>query len=204
MYDQDSYGTASQRPYRPRRTMARASLTLGILSLVFCSIFYVSLPCGALAILCAVLSRMGEPMAKRCRIAVLCGVCGIAATLTLTVSMVKKTLSDPTMRAWVEYYLQAYTGDSTLDLEEELTQAFPFLQNLFEDEATEKKEIEAEDKLLDEFFIPEEEFFAPEEKNVPSEDLFAPEEKNVPSEDLFAPDEKNGSDNSRSTGGVFL
>lgn len=131
MYDNDMYGNDTYRHYRPRNSMARAAFILGILSVMFSSIFYIALPCGALAILCAVLSRTdaGGKMTARCRFAVISGLCGIVATLVITGVMVQKVFTDPALRSYIEYYLRSYTGDYDLDLDEELADLFPFLQN---------------------------------------------------------------------------
>lgn len=141
MYNSDMYGDGMYGQYQPRNSMARASFILGIISIVFCSIFYISLPCGALAILCAVLSRTGASLPRKCRFAIISGACGILATLVITGAMVKNVLTDPEMRSYLEYYLQAYTGDYSLDLEEELSDAFPFLSGLFKDETDEEDNV---------------------------------------------------------------
>lgn len=124
MYDNNGNET-NTNSYPQRGGMARASFMLGIISVMLCSIFYISLPCGALAILCALLSRTEKSRRfdSRCKFAIISGLCGIAATVILTGTSMYRLLTDPQQRALLEYYLQAYTGDSTIMLED----LFPFL-----------------------------------------------------------------------------
>ncbi len=125
MYDNDMY-EKNTPPYLQQNSMARASFTLGIISVLLCSIFYVALPCGALAILCALLSRTGHSrMAPRCFFAMICGLCGITASIILTSVSMYQVLTDPAQRAALEYYLKAYTGDPSMELED----LFPFLSD---------------------------------------------------------------------------
>lgn len=144
-YYNGSYGPGPSGAYRRPNSMARASLSLGIFSVIFSSLFYIALPCGALAILCALLSRTapGRPMAKRCRAAVVSGVIGITVSLVITGVAVHTTLTDPQLRAYLEYVLQAYTGDSSLQIEDVL----PFADRFFpsQDDDSDTSENDASD-----------------------------------------------------------
>lgn len=125
MFD-DMYGPSE----RPRSsTMAGASLFCGIASIIFCSTFYLALPCGALAVIFAVLSRIGGGMPGRSKTGIICGCCGMAATVIVTVVAVRYALTNPQMRAYVERYIQTYTGDFDFDLEEQLGGLLPFLSD---------------------------------------------------------------------------
>lgn len=122
MFHNDMYG------YVPRRNpLATASMVLGILSLCTCFIFYLSLPFGALAILLAILSRIERNMSGKGKAGIICGLCGIIVSIAVTVSSVYFVLTDATARSYLEYYLQIYTGDSELSLEEEFGNLFPFI-----------------------------------------------------------------------------
>lgn len=122
MYDDNQYYD-NEYPYPARNPMATASITLGIISIVSCTFFYVALPCGALAILCAILSRSRTPMPKKSRMGIIAGLIGIAATAVITVTSLHSVLTNPELRAYVEQYLQYYTGDPSITLDD----LFPFI-----------------------------------------------------------------------------
>ena len=129
MYDENTYDYEYQP--RPRRnTMATAAVVFGILSLVTSLMIYISLPCGALAVIFALLSRTEKPMRKKAKTGLICGICGMAATVIITVSAFYYVLSDSGMRSFLEYYCQMYTGDYNFDLDEMLEEMFPFIGNL--------------------------------------------------------------------------
>lgn len=56
------YGQPYFNPYRSNHSerMAIASMTLGMIALIGCTCLYLSIPCGALAIILATLSRGGQ------------------------------------------------------------------------------------------------------------------------------------------------
>ena len=56
------YGQPYHTPYRSNHSerMAIASMTLGMIALLSCTCLYLSIPCGALAIIFASLSRGGQ------------------------------------------------------------------------------------------------------------------------------------------------
>lgn len=120
MFDDDMYR---------RNPMATAAITLGFLSILSCSAFYVSLPCGALAVICAVLSRGGEPMSKKSKTGILFGVFGMILSAVVTVMAVRMVLTSPQLRSNLEYMIQMYTGDYSFDLDEELERLLPSQNN---------------------------------------------------------------------------
>ena len=113
MFHDDMYGHVSNR----RKPLATASLVFGILSIVLCSVIYLALPLGALAIIFAVLSHTEYKMAGKSRAGMICGFCGIIATIVVTVFSFYYVLTNPTMRSYVEYYVQMYSGDADFSLD---------------------------------------------------------------------------------------
>lgn len=128
-----------------RNPMATAAIVLGIISVLACLFFYISLPCGALAILCAILSRGRNPMPGRSKAGFICGIWGILLSISLVISSVWMMLTRPDMRAYLEYYMQYYLGDPEFDLEQELENAFPALRYVFGDTADESEDNVSED-----------------------------------------------------------
>lgn len=127
MYEENN----SEYQTQPRKNpMATAALVFGILSLVTCFIIYLSLPFGALAVIFALLSRTERPIRKKARRGLICGICGMIATVVLTVSAFYTVLTDFSMRSFLEYYLRVYTGDYNFDLDDTLEALFPFLNEL--------------------------------------------------------------------------
>lgn len=120
MFDEDLYQES-----RRRNPMATASVVLGIVSLLFCSFFYFSIPCGALAALFAILSRTGHKLPGKSRIGAVCGLAGIIISCVITVSSVRAVLSNPEMRSYVEQYMQYYLGDPSFSLDEMLNGILP-------------------------------------------------------------------------------
>ena len=137
MYDDTSY----EYEQRPRKNpMTTAAIVFGILSLLSSMIIYISLPCGALAVILAILSRTSSPMAKKAKAGLICGFCGMVATVVITVSTFYYVLTDSGLRSVLEYYCQAYLGDYDFNLEEELADIFPFIDR-FETPAPEETPI---------------------------------------------------------------
>ncbi len=125
MYDQDEmYGE-----FRQRNTMASAAIVLGVLSLLSCAIFYISIPCGALAVLCAILSRGRFKLTGIGRAGILCGIIGMAASAVITAASVRAVLTDPDKRAQLEQVIQMYLGDYSFDLDETLNSLIPAFGN---------------------------------------------------------------------------
>ncbi|MBE5890168.1 MAG: hypothetical protein E7282_04265 [Lachnospiraceae bacterium] len=110
-----------QTPYMPPRKVVSgfetAALTLGIISLVGCTCFYLSIPLGALAIIFASLSRGGNTkFSDVARIGLLLGIIGIAVSIGFTTFAVIKAYM--TYGGWegiLKEYAQ-YTGYSYEEL----------------------------------------------------------------------------------------
>lgn len=116
MYEENPNSSAEYREPPKRDPLSTASLVFGILSLLSSLIIYTALPFGALAVIFALLSRTDKPMAKKSRIGIVCGICGMIATVVITVSSVFYVLNDSSMRALLEEYIQIYTGDFDFSL----------------------------------------------------------------------------------------
>lgn len=71
-------------PYRRSERMEITAMTLGIISLISCTCLYISIPCGALAIIFASLSRGGGmTYGARAQLGLILGIIGLSATIIL-------------------------------------------------------------------------------------------------------------------------
>ncbi|MCC8051708.1 MAG: hypothetical protein LIP10_13830 [Clostridiales bacterium] len=125
-YD-DEYNWERRTPRSRRNTMATAALVLGVLSITLCSVFYVSLPCGAIAIICAILSRDNRAMTGKGKAGIICGIIGMVVTIFFTVSAFRYVLTTEDGREYLQYYYRMYTGDYDFDVDETFEELFPFL-----------------------------------------------------------------------------
>jgi hypothetical protein len=105
--------------------MATASIALGIAALLSCTFFYISLPCGALAILCAILSRGRSRMSGKGKAGIICGVIGMIATVVITAAAFRTLLTDSQLRSNVELYIQYYLDDPQFSLDDMLGTFLP-------------------------------------------------------------------------------
>jgi len=126
MPDYNDEYTYENIPQRRKNPMSTAALALGILSITCCSVFYVALPFGAIAIICAILSRGKGQMPGKSRAGIICGSVGLIATVIITVSSVYFVLTTENGRNYLQYY-RIYSGDYDFDLDETLEEMFPFL-----------------------------------------------------------------------------
>lgn len=110
MFHDDMYGNVPNK----RRPLATASLILGILSILLCSVIYLALPFGALAVILAILSHTEYKMAKKSRVGLICGLCGIAASIVVTIYAFQYVLNNPTIRSYLEQYIQMYLDENYL------------------------------------------------------------------------------------------
>lgn len=83
-YNQNNNYYQPPVPDRRSQSMETASLVLGTIAVVTCSCIYISIVCGALAILFALLSRGGEyTMSSKAKIGLALGIIGLLATILL-------------------------------------------------------------------------------------------------------------------------
>lgn len=140
MYDQDDM----HGEFRQRNPMASASIALGIVSLLSCTIFYIAIPCGALAVLCAILSRGRFRLSGKGKAGIVCGIIGMILSAVVTVTAVHTVLNTPAMKARLEQALQLYLGDPTFDLDKTLNSLIPALGGSENDPLPAADETEAE------------------------------------------------------------
>ena len=122
MYSDDydgSFRNSSDYGQQPgsRRSngLATASLVLGIISLLSTTIFYIAVPCGALAILFALLSRGNGKMYGKCKAAIVMGIAGGVSSIIMIVGAFYMLMNDPEMLRDFEYLFNLYTDELGLD-----------------------------------------------------------------------------------------
>lgn len=130
-----------------RNPMATAAVILGVISLITCLFFYISVPCGAMAALLAILSRGRNPMPGKSKAGLICGIIGLCFSIMITLSSVWMVLTNTQARAYLESYLQYYLGDTEFDLDSELENMFPPLKGILgtEDNANDKDDAAGDD-----------------------------------------------------------
>ena len=85
-----SYQPNPNQPYRSRRSarMEAASLILGSIALLSCTCLYLAVPCGALAVIFATLSRGGMmSYTSKAQIGMILGIIALIATIVLYASV---------------------------------------------------------------------------------------------------------------------
>lgn len=112
----------NEKYYRPpvynkrSQTMESAAMILSVLSVAMSSCIYISLICGALAMMFALLSKGGElTMSSRARIGFWLGAIGIGLTIVLYVSAVMSILDQ---FGSLENYLRSTSEMYGIDFEE--------------------------------------------------------------------------------------
>lgn len=138
-----------------RNPMATAAVVLGVISLFTCMVFYISVPCGAMAVLLAILSRGKNPMPGKSKAGIACGMIGMCLSIAVTLTSVWMVLTNAQMRAYMERYLQYYLGDSSFDLDQELGTMFPSLKDVLNLDGSDTDESAPSDgsgNILDELF----------------------------------------------------
>ena len=82
--DNMNYNPYGYYPRKKTNKFETASLATGIISVISCSIIYLSFPCGALAIICSSLSRGGNMHRNtRATIGMILGILGLILTTLL-------------------------------------------------------------------------------------------------------------------------
>lgn len=108
-----------QQPVQDKRSasMTIAATILGVISVTTCTCLYVSVACGGLAILLALLSKGGElTMSKNAKLALTLGVAGLAITaVTYSVTLYTIILEYGSLEEYLRVYLENY-GMSLDDL----------------------------------------------------------------------------------------
>ncbi len=115
----------NQNPYRSRRSerMEIASLTLSIIALSSCVCLYFSIPCGALAIIFASLSRGGETRySYRAQIGLILGIIALVCTISLYAFSFGVALYQ---YGSIEGILKAYAESAGMDYNDLMQQLMP-------------------------------------------------------------------------------
>lgn len=107
MYGQPVSGNHSDR-------MEIAAMTLGIISIVSCTCLYLAIPCGALAIILASLSR-----GAKAQVGLILGILGIVLTAVIYISAFAFTLHE---YGSLEGILKAYSDMTGIDYNQLLQQ----------------------------------------------------------------------------------
>lgn len=190
MYDQDDM----HGEFRQRNPMATASIALGIAALLSCPTFYTAIPCGALAILCAILSRGRFKLSGKGKAGIICGIIGMLLSAAITAFQVHTVMTNPLARQQVEQALQLYFGDPTLDLDTIMDGLFPAL-NVPEDDGSSLVPGETEEetqkrvrlRVADDADAPENITETPAEDPAPSDIVPEKDDEYDPAEEQEAP-----------------
>lgn len=101
--------------YNRSQKMSTAALILGIISIATCTCIYLSIPCGGMAVLLALLSRGGEmTLDTNAKLGILLGVLGIGVTIAMTAGAFAMVLNE---YGSLENYLRAYCEQIGIDYE---------------------------------------------------------------------------------------
>ncbi len=118
------YGQPYFNPYRSNHSerMAIASMTLGMIALIGCTCLYLSIPCGALAIIFATLSRGGQMRySGKAQMGLILG----ASAIILTVLIYAGSFALALMQyGSIDGILKAYSDMSGLDYNDLIRQLY--------------------------------------------------------------------------------
>lgn len=111
---------------RPSEHMEIASLTLSIIAMVSCTCLYLSIPCGALAIIFASLSRGGQMRyGTKAQIGMILGILALVFTTVLYAASFAAVLYQ---YGSIDEFLKAYSDMSGLDYNELMQELMPSTQ----------------------------------------------------------------------------
>lgn len=119
--------TPNPNPYMSKSSerMEIASLILGIISITSCLCLYLSIPCGALAVILGVLSRGGQmQFGSKAQIGIILGAIGLVFTIAIYASAFAFAIHE---YGSIENFLKAYSEMSGMDYEELMHQLYPEL-----------------------------------------------------------------------------
>lgn len=115
----DPFGDSSEysRPpgLRHSKGLATASLVLAVISLLCGAVIYVAVPCGALAILFALLSRGDKKMPGKCKVSLILGAVGAVSSIIMTVGAFYMLLTNREMRNEFRQLFNYYAYELGLD-----------------------------------------------------------------------------------------
>lgn len=122
----DMYGSSYQpnpnQPYRSRRSarMEAASLILGSIALLSCTCLYLAVPCGALAVIFATLSRGGMmSYTSKAQIGMILGIMALVAAIGLYASVLEYAIHQ---YGSIDGFLKAYSDMQGMDYNELMKQ----------------------------------------------------------------------------------
>ena len=116
-----------------KRNMATASLVCGIISVISFQLFFISLPLAGAAIILALLSRQGNRVEGRARIALIAGAGAMVFTSLYTWYAVRTVYNDPALRAQMNQLYNYYTGQLSRQQESESDEASGDPQQILND-----------------------------------------------------------------------
>ena len=117
-----SYQPNPNQPYRSRRSarMEAASLILGSIALLSCTCLYLAVPCGALAVIFATLSRGGMmSYTSKAQIGMILGIIALIATIVLYASVLGYAIHQ---YGSIDGFLKAYSDMQGMDYNELMKQ----------------------------------------------------------------------------------
>lgn len=121
----DPIYTTYQTPQTSRGSerMEIASLVLGILAVSSCLCLYLSIPCGALAVILASLSRGGQMQyGSKAQVGMILGIIGLAFTILIYGASFAFALHE---YGSIEGILKAYSEMNGMDYEDLMQQLYP-------------------------------------------------------------------------------
>ena len=106
------------RPAHRSHAMEMAAVLFAVFSMLGCMVIYIAVPCGALAILLAFLSRGKTRKLKgQARFAAILGAAGMISSVLITAYLFYQICTNPSLRAQVRYIFNQYAQQSGLDLD---------------------------------------------------------------------------------------
>lgn len=106
-YDQQSEG-ARYAKMNSRRTLSTVSFILAIISVAAFQIFFISLPCAAVSIILALISRSGKKLEQRARFALITAAIGAVMSICVTSMAIYQLMHDPELLASVQSIYNYY------------------------------------------------------------------------------------------------
>ncbi len=110
------YQDDEDRRTRRQRRFATASIVFAVISLFFLLVFYISIPCGAIAFLLAMFSRnRGGRMTGKAKTGAVIGIICAVLSFSVTAYSFHVLSTNPEIRRQVQYMVNQYAAASGLD-----------------------------------------------------------------------------------------